>query len=728
MNIKRISTLLLLMIAFFSLTFAKNSCATNSGNRNYKQFNFTKAALYYEKALKRDKENVYLLQRLADSYRLLNKPSAAEPYYQRLVASGKATPLDKLYYAETLRSAQKYAEAQNYYAQYLVTFPNDSSVKERLRGTNDVAALSTDNGLYQIKNQDSINSKFSEFGVVLHGKNEIYFASDRQPDVYVRRVDNWTNGTFLALYQAEIKDASGNTKNPKLIESNTINKKFHQSSPSYNEKLNELYFDRSNFKGRRARYSEDKTVKLKIYKVAWKTSTEKWNGELEEAVSFNNKEFSACHPSLNKSGDTLYFTSDMPGGYGRSDIYVSSRVDSGSWSAPINLGAGVNSSSDDMFPFIANDGTLYFASNGHSGLGGLDVYSTKKNAGKWSAAKNMGTPINTNADDFGFVVKENNESGYFSSNRIGGAGNDDIYSFTLKGIELKGIAYNGNTSASIASANVTATPEIVPSQLLTDTSGHFTGSAVPNTDYVFTATKAGYYPSKVDFHMANVSGFVRIPMYPIGNIQLEVTVIDKKTRQPLNNSQVKIGNLRISKQETLWTDKDGKCLISVDSITRYRIEASKENYLNASAEVSTSGTYPPATIKQLLELNKTEGAIVLENIYYDLDKWFIRPDAATELDHLVKILTDNPTINIELASHTDCRASANYNKALSLKRAQSAVNYLTMKGINKKRMTAVGYGESWLVNDCHCEGNEAVPCSEGQHQENRRTEFTVEKK
>ncbi|HEY0262118.1 MAG TPA: hypothetical protein VGB95_03770, partial [Chitinophagales bacterium] len=606
MNIKRISTLLLLTIAFFTLSSAKHSCATNSGNRNFKQFNFTKAILYYEKALKHNKDSVYLLQQIADSYRLLNKPSKAEPYYQRLVVSGKATALDKLYYAETLRSVQKYTEAKVYYAQYLTVFPNDSSVKERLRGTDEVVLLSKDNGLYQLKNQDSINTKFSEFGVCFHGQNEIYFASDRKPYEFVRRIDNWTNGTFLAIYQAKI-NSTLNARKPILLASNVVNKKFHQSSPSYNEKLNELYFDRSNFSGNRARYSDDKTVKLKIYKVEWKSSAKKWNGKLQEAVSFDNKEISVCHPSLNKNGDTLYFVSDMPGGYGRTDIYFSTRADSGLWGTPVNLGAGVNSSSDDMFPFIATDGTLYFASNGHSGLGGLDIYSSKKEAGKWVSAKNLGAPFNSNADDFAYVAKDDNENGFFSSNRSGGKGDDDIYSFMLKGILLNGIAYNGYTGAPIFEANVTANPDIDPLQLLTDSSGKFVCSAMSNIDYVFTATKENYYPANLNFRMTDSSSVVRIPMFPIGDIQLQVTVIDRKTRQPLENSQVKINNLRTIKQQTLWTNKDGKCLMTVDSVTRYKLEASKSNYLTATAEISTSGMYPPDTIKQLLELHKTEG-------------------------------------------------------------------------------------------------------------------------
>jgi outer membrane protein OmpA-like peptidoglycan-associated protein/tetratricopeptide (TPR) repeat protein len=725
MYIKRISTLLILMIAFSAIALAKNSYATVEGDWNFKQFNFEKAAKYYEKALKRDKENVYLIQRIADSYRLMNNWSAAEGYYGRLANSGNATAANTLYYAEALRTLQKYPDAKIYYAKYLETYPSDSSVKERMRGMDMIPELSKVNELYEVKNQDSINTKYLEFGVAIHGNDEVYFNSDRQPKAYVRREDNWTTGTFMALYQAEVKDTLGNLKKATLIESNSINKKFHQSSPSYNEQLSELYFDRSNFNAGRARFSDDKTVKLKIYKVQWSPQSKSWNGELKEAIPFNDKEFSACHPTLTKSGDTLYFTSDMPGGYGRTDIYRSTRVDRGQWGEPVNLGEGVNTSGDDMFPFIANDGTLYFASNGHMGLGGLDIYSSTNETGTWTTPKNVGAPINTNADDFGYVLRGEGKSGYFVSNRTGGAGGDDIYSFTLKGIMLKGVTYNGYTGALIADATVDVKPTVVPAQMITGKDGDFTCSATPNTDYIFNATKEGYLPAQLAYRMTDAPGEVRIPMYPVGNIMLEVTVIDKQTRLPIDRSEVKIKNLHLANQLVLTTDSAGKCLIGVDSVTRYSIEAAKQTYFNASAEVSTTGFYPPAVIRQLLELDKTAGVIVLKNIYYDLDKWAIRPDAAVELDRLVRILKDNPAINIELGSHTDCRETQRYNMTLSEKRAQSAVNYMVTRGINIRRMTAAGYGESKLVNDCRCEGDLVSTCSEEEHQQNRRTEFKV---
>ena len=177
--------------------------------------------------------------------------------------------------------------------------------------------------------------------------------------------------------------------------------------------------------------SSDKTVKLKLYRLVYLPNENRWGDQLIEAVPFNDREYSVGHAALTADGQTLYFASDKPGGYGGVDIYKSVRDQSGNWAAPTNLGPSINTSGDEMFPFVSNDGTLYFSSNGHLGLGGLDVFSATAVSTKegWSAPENLGFPINTNSDDFGYIIDKENKNGYFVSNRAGGKGDDDIYKF-----------------------------------------------------------------------------------------------------------------------------------------------------------------------------------------------------------------------------------------------------------------------------------------------------------
>ncbi|MFN8322569.1 MAG: carboxypeptidase regulatory-like domain-containing protein [Chitinophagales bacterium] len=738
MNLKTPLTLFAACLLFAGTALAEKPIV-KVGDWYYKQFDYRKAIMFYERALKKDNANVSVLQKIADSYRLINDGPNAEKYYAELAKNENANVINKLYYAEALRSNQRYADAKVYYKQYLDVVPADNSVKERLNGIDKVEELSKDRGFYDVKNVEAINSANSDFGVTLYKDTGIYFCSNRMPDAYLVYKDNWTHSNFLQIYQAFKSDTAGDITSCEIMRGHQPNKKYHEGTTCYNDKMQELYIDRSNYNGKRAFPSADKTVKLKIYRVVWLPDQNRWGDELIEAVPFNDKEYSVGHPSLTKDGKTIYFASDKPGGYGGVDIYVSTREIGGQWGTPVNLGPKINTSGDEMFPNIAEDGTLYFASSGHTGLGGLDVFSstlikTGNKITNWTDAENLGYPINTNADDFGYVINKDNKKGYFCSNREGGKGDDDIYSFTKKGVILNGIVFDAATGLPITDAQVVMKDEEVEKgKLKSGKEGDFSFAATPNKKYKFYATKPGYLPAELVFDVKEKPELVKIPMVAEGGINLEVTVLDKRTRDPLEASKVKVTNLTTNKDELCSTNKDGKCVFTLEPNTNYRLEASKETgepdtkYLTVTATQSTIGKKAPSTIYSVLELEKVKKgvAIKIENIYYDLDKWFIRPDAAKELDKLVKVMKDNPTMEIELSSHTDCRATAKYNMQLSSKRAESSVNYIASQGVEARRMIAAGYGESRLVNKCQCEGTMVVPCTDTEHQENRRTEFKI---
>jgi len=752
MNLKKILTLLLISGSMFVTVMAERP-VVRVGDWYYKQFDYRKAIEFYKRALKKDEADQYVLQRIADSYRLINDWTDAETYYAILAKSDSSTGnvINKLYYAEALRANQKYADAKIYYKQYLDAVPNDNSVKERMDGIDKVESLSQDKGLYLIQDM-KINSKYSDFGVSFYKDTGIIFCSNRFDEHFVKHKDDWTHGSFLQLYQAfkdkdsTSADSTGRITKATLLRGPLKYKRFHEGTTSYNDRMQELYLDRSNVNGRRIHFSADKTVKLKIYKLAWLPDRQSWGDETVEAVPFNNKEYSVCHPSLSRDGKTLYFASDMPGGYGGLDIYMCTREIGGPWSVPVNLGPKVNTSGDEAFPFIADDGVLYFASDGHVGLGGLDVYSTTmvKTGNKiatWTEPENLGFPINTNADDFGYIIDKNNKNGYFCSNRQGGQGDDDIYSFTKRGVTLNGMVYDASTGLPIQDAQVVMKEaDTEKGKMKSGKDGDFTFAAIPGKKYTFNATKDGYLPAEQVVDVKEKPELVKIPMVAEGGMSLEVTVLDKKTREPLEGAKIRVTNLSTNKDETCSASKDGKCTFKLDPNTNYRLEASKETgepdtkYLTVTASQSTIGKKAPATLYSVLELEKVKKgvAIKIENIYYDLDKWFIRPDAAKELDKLVKVMKDNPTLEIELSSHTDCRATAKYNQQLSSKRAEAAVNYIASQGVDRKRMIAAGYGESRLVNACACEGTyvvqtdkDGLPCNEEKHQENRRTEFKI---
>jgi outer membrane protein OmpA-like peptidoglycan-associated protein len=731
---KRIWILGVAMMAITSIAVAQ-SAKEKLGDSYYKRFDFKTALTYYGGAVKKDSGNSALRQKIADCYRLLNDWENAEVWYAKTANDAGLKPENKLYYAEALRSNQKYAEAKPYYKAYLDAGAKDESVAERMNGLDKVKDLAKDRGIYSVELL-SVNSKASDFGPAFYKEGKLFFCSNKQkPEGGVGRKDDWTDAPFLQLYETE-NDGSGNIVGSSLVSGNQPNRRFHEGPLSYNKKSDEIYLTRSNYQKNRPYTSADKTVKLKIYRMVYLPDQARWGTELTEPVSFNNKEYSVSHPTLTADGQTLFFASDKPGGLGGVDLYVSYRKIGGEWSVPENLGADINTASDEMFPYIAEDSTLYFASSGHVGLGGLDVYSARLVNGKWANIENLGYPINSNKDDFGYIIEPDNKFGYFVSNRPGGIGDDDIYKFTRKGIVINTVVFDAETKEPIKDARVVAYENRVEKGArLSDKNGASQFPGLPRRSYKFIATKEGYLQSDVEAQTQDLPITVQIPMSRAGGgIQIEITVIDKKTKEPLTDANVRIVNMNNNEARKAQTNEQGKTFFEGEPNTNYRIEGSKEipndpnvRYLTVSSTITTVGKKVPSTVYATLELEKVKKgvAIKVENIYYDLDKWNIRPDAARELDKLVKILLDNPTMQIELSSHTDCRATAEYNRQLSTKRAEAAVKYIIGRGVNKNRLVAAGYGESRLVNKCACEGDVKSNCSDAEHQDNRRTEFKI---
>lgn len=368
-------------------------------------------------------------------------------------------------------------------------------------------------------------------------------------------------------------------------------------------------------------------------------------------------------PFLSIDGKELYVSSDAPGGYGGKDLYVCNRTTEG-WSDPINLGPVINTSGDETFPYLF-EGKLYFASNGQPGMGGLDIFVATKTGKQWGNIQNMKPPINSPADDFGILLQKIpadksssiKEMGMFTSSRPGGKGNDDIYQFVLP--KIKAYVLKG----------------VVLEK-------KFENPNDPNSKVTGTA--------------------------PLAAADVSVTMEDSV-----------ILNMK--------TDTKGNFRTPIQAEKYYKVFASKPDYFSKSEITNSIGfslvdeDTVTATVKVILDKIYKEVQINISNIYYDYNKANIRPDAALVLDTLVTLLKENPDVKVELGSHTDSRGNDQYNMVLSQKRAEACVNYLVSKGIDKSRLTAKGYGETQLVNNC---GN-GVPCTEEEHQKNRRTTFKV---
>ena len=458
------------------------------------------------------------------------------------------------------------------------------------------------------------------------------------------------------------------------------------------------------------------------------------------------------HCTLTPDGQNMYFVSDREGGFGGRDIYRIVKLPNGDWSEAQNMGPGINTPYDEDSPFIAvNNKTLYFSSNGPKSMGGFDVFvSFRDENNSWSTPVNMGYPINSAGDDIFYTTTIDGLKGYLSSFRKGGHGEKDIYEIqndylgnrpisSLRGlistIDGKPIPANVTVNLTCKTCKNEDRQTIFPRIK----NGAFFAVLDRCSDYVLNIEDGDRVLKTMEFNtLCNAENEEIEKNYVLGSYTLAGTVSNDKSLALLENASVEFINKEGEVIESFMTDANGAFVSALldkkefgDKIA-FDIRVKKEDYLTQTFKLDTVlGMEPHIQLDYLIattEIGTDIGAVFdLNPIYFDLNKSNIRPDAAIELDKIVKILNENPSIRIELGSHTDCRASKAYNKSLSNRRAISSAKYVQSKIDDPKRIYGKGYGESQLVNDCGCEGAVVSDCSEDEHQANRRTEFKIVK-
>ena len=708
------SVWVLLSLIWVNPCLSQNNSPAVKADKLYKAFAYHEAIDEYLKVLAKEPDNATAIRNIADCYRLTNNSEKSEVYYAKVVKLADAKPIDKYHYAQSLMYNAKYDEAKKFFGEYSAVAGSDERAKNSISAIDKIDEFFRDSAKSVIS-KILINSDKADFSPVFFHEG-IVFVSSRE-SMAKDRTHTWTGNPFLTLYYAQGKQA--NLRSPELF-SKEIQSKFNDGPACFNQEGNELYLTRnsSSLSNRSERVVKLKIVKSKFEEGKWSEPTD---------LPFISNQYNTAHAWLAKDGKRLYFASDMPGGFGGMDLFYVDKNEDG-WSAPVNLGNKINTKGNELFPFVNDDNTLYFASDGQVGLGGLDVYECKYSNGKWSEPRNMGYPVNTHKDDFSLILDKEGSKGYLSSNRNGGKGDDDIYFVELlKKIVVAGTVTDKKTGKPIEGADVILKDregkEIA--RTLAKIDGTYEFELEYNKEYTLLAQKAGYSKetktvSTISTRESKIVVDFQLQKLIFG---VEGIVSDKETKEPLDKSNVVLLDDQDKEIGNVTTGPDGYYFFNLGPDKNYRVKASKEGYFSKSEIVSTVGK-KEGIIKQDMPLEKIvlNKPIRLDNIYYDLAKWNIRPDAAKELDKLVQILKDNPTIVIELSSHTDCRASDAYNWDLSDKRAKSAAKYIVEVGkIAKERITGKGYGETMLINRCA----NGVKCSEKEHQENRRTEFKV---
>ena len=567
-------------------------------NKSYEKHEYNKAIELYKKALKPGDAQTNFL--IAESYRKSNRLSESVTYYNNAIKAGKDDPETYLYFSRALKSIERYDEAREALEE-VQSSSADQEIREmaslELKNLDNLESVKVRTNYFRIKNLDALNTKFAEYSPV-YNNGLLYFTSNRDS----RGIYLVTGKPFTDLYRVRTRGANIDIETIEALDEVINHDDVNEGSMAISKDGTSIIFAKGN-SGKATGYSEVNLFFTRFRNGRW---TEPRPLSINEVDSWDST------PAFSPDETTLYFSSTRPGGYGGADIYSAQLNRRGRWVDVRNLGPEINTSGDEVFPFVSEDGRLYFSSNGHAGFGNLDLFVAERRRGKISLT-NLGEPMNSASDDFA-LYEFDLTRGFFSSNRPGGKGDDDVYTYVNEDPDLKIVNYylegitvthdDGGEKIVLPNTKVSLVTEDkeVLDEVFTNEDGAFRFRVYPEEEYNLIGEKTDYFTSRKEFSTVGKA-------------------IDKST-------------------------------------------------LN---EFITNVTFNTEVLMEKIILEK---AIVLNNIYYDLDKANIRPDAAVVLDSLVTIMEDNPEIYIELGSHTDARADDDYNMDLSYRRAQSAVRYI----------------------------------------------------
>jgi len=645
--------LLLIGVMFALFTGNNKVCAQaglNSADSDYDRWAYIDAIGLYEKVVKKGYSSRELIEKLGNAYYFNGQYADASKYYGKLFAEyeeGSISPEYFYRYAHTLQNIGSKEESEAYYRLFVKKAGNELQISKIRNNEKDLQKQILDNSgrLGEVVNL-AINTPYSDYGGYIH-EDQFYYTSAKDTGNLAKKRHSWTGDAFTNLYLANVEEVE--TEEKSSLIKGKVSSVLNESTAVLTKDGKTMYFTRNNILNGKRRFDDKKATKLKIFKAEQVNGS--WSNITE--LPFNSDQFNTAHPALSPDEKILYFSSDRPGGIGQGDLWKVAITEIG-YGKPENLGPDINTEARETFPFVSGD-ELYFSSNGRVGLGGLDVYGAKiKQDGSFGVVQNVGAPVNSASDDFAYYIDRNSHKGYFSSNREGGKGKDDIYAFT----ELK-------------------------------------------------------------------------PLMLECNQELHIKVVDGRTNRYIHDATVTLWDGVYNKkgESNAYKDPSYDLKQTYECGEFYRIKAEREGYISQEVSVSLpneNGITEKVIVLEPVKIQIKEGddlfkILKLNPIYFDLDKHFIRPDAAIELAKVQAVLEEYPNMKIDIRSHTDSRASHKYNEDLSSRRANATAEWLISKGIDRSRLTWKGYGETQLVNKC----SDGIQCTEEEHQQNRRSEFIV---
>ncbi|HLF32627.1 MAG TPA: carboxypeptidase regulatory-like domain-containing protein [Cyclobacteriaceae bacterium] len=722
------------LLIIFSLTGFTLAKGQSTNITTLFQSNFRKAEIYYhqlwfenaielyQRVLEKDSMHLDSKLRIADSYRNLNKPAEAEPWYQSVFKQiqfpGEIDAVHYYHYAQILSMNKKYAEAGIWYKKYSVLEPADSRARKKLDFLQNIEYYLRDSTLFDIS-LAPFNSEHSEFGETFYNSG-IVFISSRESQPFIKMSSGAAiseEESMLDLFYVNL-DSGGNFETPVTF-NRELNTRYHEGPLSFFKNGQKAIITRNSFEEGKRVESTDEKVKVMMY-TAEMDENKTW--KKISPFPHNNPEYSNGHPCLAYGDQALYFSSDMPGGIGESDIYVC-YWEGSKWGKPVNLGPDVNTEGDELFPFISGDSTLFFSSDGLGGFGGMDIFSAKGNGNRFNNVRNLGYPVNSNRDDISFIIEDNGRDGYYSSNRTGGPGSDDIYKFRANYFSIAGKILQMGEIIPVGNAEVIIRDDknTLEKIVRSDNEGNFNADVPFDSHFVITAVKSGYTTLNEQYY----STFER--KIGIDTINLHIwkhdlfsrgIIYDNETQAPLAFATVHLLNKNDLSVDSVITDETGFYSFLIFPQQEYRIYISKESYLPDSLEINSHS---------LIKGNITND-FVLEKvfihklaIFFDFNKIEIKPDQIGPLEYMSKVMRRHSKAYLLIGAHADARGTFEYNLSLSESRAKSAKDFLVSQNIIGDRIITRGFGEALLINRCV----DGVNCEEIEHSQNRRADLKV---
>lgn len=713
--------ILSLILAFAPFFIYAQNTQEISADKEVEVKNYTKAIQLYEKALKKEKDKAQIAtinKKLGECYDEINRFNSAFSFYNKYLEFNQNPGEDFLvnYYSLALECGKIKGALAGFKALNKLN-PENAEIVRMMKCCQFAQEQLTKSNLPPVTNQEQLNSQESEFGLSFYN-GDLIFSSQQIENNHVSIAGRTYEG-YSDIYFAKFDSSKAVFDSPERM-SGKLNGMYNEGTFTFNKTTQTAYISQCKKNPEICRI------------MASKLEKEKWQELNEVSISDSKKKYDYAHPSLTPDGKTMYFSSNMPGGFGGRDIWKVSISNTGALGTPTNLGSLINSDKDEMFPSVVGDSILLFASNGHIGMGGLDIFYSRIKDNIYAQPRNLGAPINSTGDDFSIILNHDLIGGYFCSQRGNEENSDDIYEFyhNIFINDIKGVIVDSILTTPLVDVTITCKRgDDVVGVFYSDSTGNF---YIPST--IFGSCDKKH--SLVFYKNEYISKSIEVPCE--GNLDMLVTmynnlgihkiegyVTDITTGKPIEGAEIKLKTLR-NRQDVVYSDKNGSySLNKIPSNDYLLLRVSKEDYLSDSRNfkspdktkkvcMKTATNYP--TNFELYPV-KEEIEFKIENIYYEFDKASLLPESQESLDKLVNLLNENPDVKIKINSHTDERGSNSYNNDLSNRRGQSVVNYLTKAGIFANRLKSQGFGESKLVVK--------NAKTEEQHALNRRTTFEL---